>query len=184
MADLPEHIIRIADLPNGVVTTFDLAPDDAARTAIAHALDVPGIRKLKFSGQLEPFGEKDWRLTAELGTTVIQTCVVTLDPVTTRIDERVERIYLTNLPDIDDEEIEMPDDDTTEALPASLDVAAVMIEAVALSLPPYPRADHADIGEAVFTEPGKKPMRDEDARPFAGLAGLRDQLSKDTDSDT
>ncbi|MGB1722615.1 MAG: DUF177 domain-containing protein, partial [Paracoccaceae bacterium] len=39
-----------------------------------------------------------------------------------------------------------------------------------------PRAHGADLGEAVFTEPGKAAMRDEDTRPFAGLAALREQL--------
>jgi hypothetical protein len=35
----------------------------------------------------------------------------------------------------------------------------------------------------VVTEPGVAPMRDEDARPFAGLAGLKDQLSDGSKDD-
>ena len=34
----------------------------------------------------------------------------------------------------------------------------------------------AELGEAVYTAPGQIPMSDEDARPFAGLAALRDKL--------
>ncbi len=54
-----------------------------------------------------------------------------------------------------------------------------MFEALTLALPLYPRADGADLGEPVFTEPGKRPLTDEDARPFAGLKDLRDRLKKD-----
>jgi len=59
-----------------------------------------------------------------------------------------------------------------------IDPAAVMIEALALAMPLYPRAEGADLGEAVHAEPGVTPMRDADARPFAGL---RDRLARDED---
>ncbi|HHI70111.1 MAG TPA: DUF177 domain-containing protein, partial [Rhodobacteraceae bacterium] len=32
--------------------------------------------------------------------------------------------------------------------------------------------------ETTFSEPGTEPMKDEDLRPFAGLASLRDKLDK------
>jgi uncharacterized metal-binding protein YceD (DUF177 family) len=54
-----------------------------------------------------------------------------------------------------------------------------LAEALALALPLYPRAPGAELGEAAFTEPGKPVLRDEDARPFAGLAHLRDKLKGD-----
>ncbi|MCX8227096.1 MAG: DUF177 domain-containing protein, partial [Sulfitobacter sp.] len=34
----------------------------------------------------------------------------------------------------------------------------------------------AELGQAVYAEPGVAPMTDEDARPFAGLAQLREKL--------
>ena len=53
-----------------------------------------------------------------------------------------------------------------------------MAEALALALPDYPRAPDATLENAQVTEPGIAPMSDEDARPFAALAGLRDKLQK------
>ena len=50
-------------------------------------------------------------------------------------------------------------------------------EALSLAIPLYPRAEDATLGEAVFTEPGKQAMTDEDAKPFAGLASLRESLN-------
>jgi len=185
MARLPRRQIRLSDLSNRKASDILLEPDAAERAAIADVLGIPAIRKLRFEARLVPLGQRDWRLEARLGATVVQDCVVTLAPVTTRIDEDVTRSYLAQLPEIDAAEIEMPEDDTLEALPETLDLAAVMIEALALALPPYPRAADADVAEAVFTEPGKAPLRDEDVRPFAGLAGLRDSLTpKPADDDT
>ena len=159
---------------------FEIGPDAPAREAIAQELGLVDLRKLRFSGDLTARGAGDWVLRADLGATVVQRCVVSLEPVATRIDTEVTRQYLAHM-DLPEPgtETEMPEDDTTEPLPEIVDLEAVMIEALSLSLPIYPRKDDADLGEAVFTEPGKTPMRDEDARPFAGLAALRDKLKDD-----
>lgn len=172
--------LRLADLPKTSPTTFGLEPDAGARDALADELGILGIRKLRFAGTLHPVGKRDWELRATLGATVVQPCVVTLDPVTTRIDEEVRRTYLAELPEMPEGgEVEMPEDDTLEPLPDTLDLAQVMAEALALALPPYPRAEGAALADTVFTEPGKSPMTDDEAKPFAGLGALRDKLGKD-----
>lgn len=176
--------IRVGTLTQARGATFDLRPDAAQGAALAGALGLLGLRKARFAGRIvaEPGG--GWRLTAILGATVVQPCGVTLAPVTTRIDEPVERRYLPDYVDPaqdadPDDEIELPEDVDTEALGSVIDPGAVMAEALALALPLYPRAPGAELGEAAFTEPGKPVMRDEDARPFAGLAHLRDKLKGD-----
>ena len=176
MADLPRSILRMADLATGRPTAFSVTPDVDERQAVAQALGIRSIKKLRLSGQLAPVGGKDWALTADLGATVIQECVVTLGPVTTRIDEPVARTYMAEMSEIEASEVEMAEDDSVEQLPASLDLAAVMIEALSLALPLYPRAEGADLGEAVFAAPGTTAMTDEDTKPFAGLGALRDSL--------
>lgn len=170
--------MRLADLATSRPTAFDLVPTAPQRLAIAQALGIIGIKKLRFAGALAPQGKTDWVLTARLGATVVQACVVTLEPVTTRIDEDVALSYVADMPEIEASEIEMPVADSVEALPESLDLAQVMIEALSLALPAYPRAEHADLGAASFAAPGITPMKDEDAKPFAGLAGLRESLEK------
>lgn len=176
LAALPQSHLRLADLPNRRATEFALTPTADERKAIAAELGISAIKKLRFAGHMEPLGQRDWQLTADLGATVVQPCVTTLDPVTTRLDETVTRSYIADLPEIAGSEIEMPDDDTVEMLPAALDLAAVMIEALALALPLYPRKAGAELGTAVFTEPGVTPMSDDEAKPFAGLGELREKL--------
>ena len=156
---------------------FMLKPEAEARAALASDLGIRGIRKLTFSGEIAPSGARDLKLAAKLGATVVQDCVVTGDPVTTRIDETVTRSYLADFVEPDAEEAEMPDDDSAEALPQSLNLADVMAEALALALPPWPRAEGVEPVDITVTEPGKTPMTDEDTKPFAGLKSLRDGLA-------
>lgn len=182
MTTLPTHPLRLSELSNRKDTSVTLDPTTEERDAIASELGLPALRKLRFEARLSPMGKRDWALDATLGATVVQDCVVTLDPVTTRIDETLRRQYLANQEDPEGSEVEMPEDDTIESLPTVLDVAQVMIEALSLALPAYPRVEAANLAEYVVTEPGATPLTQSQMKPFAGLAGLRDAL-KDAEND-
>ncbi|MBD3765028.1 MAG: DUF177 domain-containing protein [Rhodobacterales bacterium] len=171
------HPLRPADLAARRPLAVDLMPDAAAMAAIAADLGLIGLRKLRLKGQMIPQGRTDWRLQAELGATVVQPCVVTLDPVTTRIDEPVLRRWLADWTPPQGDEVEMPEDDTTEPLTAVIDLGAVLVEALALALPLYPRAPGAELGSLVAAEPGVVPLTDQDVKPFAGLAALKNRLT-------
>jgi uncharacterized metal-binding protein YceD (DUF177 family) len=173
--------VRTATLNLSRGAEFDLHLSAPQLEAMAATLGIVRLRKARFTGRIaaEPGG--GWRLTGHLGATVVQSCIVTLDPVTTRIEEEVARRYLPDYRDPaagaePDDEIELPDDVDTEALGPIIDPGAVMTEALALALPLYPRAQSADLAQTAFTEPGKPAMTDADARPFASLASLRDKM--------
>jgi uncharacterized metal-binding protein YceD (DUF177 family) len=172
-----DDILPLARLPRGAEREFDLRPGPEARAALADEMGLLGLKKLRLAGRLIPEGRRDWRLEAVLGATVVQPCVVTTEPVTTRIDEPVLRRYLADMPaPAPGEEVEMPEDDSAEPLPASLDLSAVMAEALALALPLYPRAAGSELGAAAFAPPGAAPLTDDDVKPLAGLGALRDRL--------
>lgn len=172
-------VLRVADLPQNSTTRFDLRPRAEALGALAAELDLLALRKLSFSGDLTASGTRDWELRATLGATVVQPCTVTLDPVTTRIDIPVRRLFVADWHEPEGAEVEMQGDDDSEPLGPEIDVTRIMTEALALALPLYPRKENADLEQANFTEPGKTAMTDEDAKPFAGLANLRDSLKKE-----
>ena len=178
LSDLPSETLRFADLANRSATTFSLEPTAKERAALAQELGISGIRKLSFVGEMAPDSQKDWVLTAKLGATVIQPCVATLDPVTTRIDEPIKLRYLAEMPEIEGDEVEIPDDVSIEELPVSIDLYEVALEALSLALPQFPRAAGAEIGALSVTEPGLTPMTDDDAKPFAGLGALKEALEK------
>ena len=66
----------------------------------------------------------------------------------------------------------MPEDETIEELGEYIDPYSIMQEVLAIEMPDYPRATNASVEDSVFTEPGKDAMTDDDAKPFAALAGL------------
>ncbi len=178
MTQSPPKHLRVADLSTQKPTPFGLDPDAQARAAIAEALGIVEIRKLRFAGKVAPLGDHDWRLDGQLGATVVQNCVVTLDPVTTRLDEQVARTYVADFIEPEGAEVEMPEDDSVEPIPDAIDLMAVMTEALSLALPAFPRSGEVELGEAIFSASGVTPMSDEEAKPFAGLGALRDQLAK------
>lgn len=177
---MPERrTLRPADLSERRPTAFAIEPESEERARLAAELGLAALRKLRFEGEIRPSGKRDWDLSGRLGATVVQPCVVTLDPVTTRIEEDVARRFVETLPDLPaGAEVEMPGDDTVEPLPETIDLGRVMAEALALAIPLYPRREGAELGAAAFTEAGRTPMSDEAAKPFAGLAALRDTPEK------
>ena len=173
------HAFPVTALPQNRPQPFDIVPDEGARAALAQELGLSALRKLRFTGDIRSSGKRDWVLSGQLGATVVQPCVQTLEPVTTRIDVPVERRYLAGWTPTEEPgaETEMPEDVSTEPVPATIDAWTVMAEDLAIAVPDYPRAEDAPpLGEMVVTEPGRAPLRDEDTKTFAGLAALKDKL--------
>ncbi len=155
--------------------SFRLAPGAGERAALAAEFGLVKLRKLRFEGLIRAEGASDWRLTGRLGATVVQACVVSGDPVSSRVEENVTRLYTPDAPEPPgraDAEVEIPDDVDVEPLGRFIEPASVMAEALSLALPPFPRKEGAALGEAVFSAPGVAAMTDADARPFAALRSL------------
>ncbi|WP_298297537.1 DUF177 domain-containing protein [uncultured Litoreibacter sp.] len=176
MSDTNPLFFRTADLPQKRITPLEFAADAAQRAAMAADLGVAQIKKLAFKGTLRAAGKTDWTLTGHLGATVVQPCVITLDPVTTRVEENVTRHYISDWQDPEDAEVEMPGDDTSEPLGAEIDVMATITEALSLAIPAYPRANGAELGAMVHAEPGIEPLNEETVKPFASLADLKKKM--------
>jgi uncharacterized metal-binding protein YceD (DUF177 family) len=162
----------VAAIAGRTSTHVRFRPSAPERKAIAEVLGLLDLPEMEFDGDIRPAGKRDMALRGTLKARVVQPCSVTLEPVTTRITDEVSRQYLADFIEPEADETEIPADDTMEPLPEVIDAAAVAIEALALALPLYPRAPGVELGEAVFTEPGKAPLREGDLKPFAALAGL------------
>lgn len=166
------HPLRPSELAARKPTRLTLAPEAPVRAALAADLGILEIRKLSFKVELTPQGRHDWQLSAQLGATVVQECILTLAPVTTRLDLPITRRYLADMPEPEGDEVEMPEDDTLEPLPEVIDLGDVMAEALALALPDYPRAEGASLAEGLGTPPGAEALTEDKLRPFANLAAL------------
>lgn len=178
-----QTLIRVADLPARKAHHFDIRLEEEALEALADELSILDLRKLRFQGTLQPQGKSAWALSADLGATAVQSCILTLAPVTTRIDTQVRRLFTSAYADtITGEETEMPEDETIEPLAPQIDLSAVIRESLGLALPDYPRAEGAELESAQFAAPGVTPMSDEDTKPFASLASLKEKLEKPDDT--
>lgn len=179
MTDRPlSHPFRVATLPTRKPQRFALAPDAPTLAAVAEDLGITAVSAMRFEGEIRAHGRNDFFMEARLTATVTQPCVISLEPVVTKIDAEVRRHYTADFKIADNDEAEIPDDDTLEPLGEVIDAGEVAVEELSLALPPYPRAKDAELGEAVFAEPGSAPLKDEDLKPFAGLASLKDKLGK------
>lgn len=158
--------LRVAHLNPRAPTQFDLRPDAQTRTAIAQELGLTDLPKLQFTGAIRAEGGEGWEITGQLTARVVQPCVVTLKPVKTNLEERVERHYSPHVMVPEGDEIEMLDE-TVEPLGQFIDLSAVMIEELTLALPEYPRADGAEL-TADTVEDDTPDTR----RPFQGLDQL------------
>lgn len=162
--------LRVAELNPRAVLGFHLRPSPEARAALAAELGLLALKKLDFRGTLAAEGRHDWRLEGVLGATAVQACVITAEPVSTRIDTPVLRRFLRAMPVPTEAKAEIPEDDSLEPLGPLIDPGAVMAEALALALPDYPRAPGATLDEGFgdSTPPG-----DDRPNPFAVLASLK-----------
>ena len=178
-APLPlSHPFAVSGLSKRKPTRFSLKPESEERARIAQALGLLDLVSLRFAGEVRPAGARDFVLEGRLDAIVVQACSISLAPVRSELSEPVLRRYLADWTTPEGEEVEMPEDDTAEPLSDVIDVGHVVIEALLLALPLYPRAPGAELGEAVFAAPGTEPLREADLKPFAGLAALKQKLNE------
>ena len=168
MSEPYSHRLRADRLPVRHATEIDLVPDAAARERIAAALNLLSLPEARLHGTLAPFAADAWLFEGQVEGQVVQPCGITLEPVTTRISETLRRVWSphANVDAAGGEEVEMGDDET-EPLEAEIDLGRVLVEALSLALPPFPRAP----GATLRTDGQDAPAEDT-RKPFANLDAL------------
>ncbi|GAA0305553.1 DUF177 domain-containing protein [Sphingomonas oligophenolica] len=105
---------------------------------------------------------------------VVQSCVVTDDPLPVTVDEPVAlRFVAEDAPDADEIELNEDSLDTMGFDGAAIDLGEAAAETMALALDPFPRGPNA---AAALREAGV--ISEEEAKPLGALAGLKAQLEK------
>lgn len=175
--------ILFADLKHKKRFDFDFRPNSQSSRALSDEIGVLNLSKLRLKGKLSILGQNGWLLKAHLGASVVQNCVISLQPIKTRIDVRVVRKFLKTSETTanttgDTENICLKQDETTEPLGTGVNLPEVLKEALLLELPLYPKAKNAKLNTVTFSEVNVKKMVDEGNKPFAKLATLKDKLMK------
>lgn len=153
-------------------TRFDLTPGAEERRQIADLLDLIDLPDVRLKGEIRPVGHADYALEADLVAEVVQACVVSLAPVPSRITETVQRRFVADWKEPEDEESEIPEDDAVEPLGDAIDLGQILTEAIALALPLYPRAPGVNFDGEIAAPPDSEPLDDEKIKPFSNLAKL------------
>lgn len=148
--------------------------DAAECAALAVRFATPAVRSLAFDAEARPWGPGGWRVTGRVRAGLTQTCVVTLEPVDTDLDEPFERFFAPARR-LEEARALLPEDaeEEPEALGPAIDFGEIAAEAAALGIDPYPRRADAAFDGRLHGPPGSAPMTDEDARPFARLSMLK-----------
>lgn len=136
----------VHDLP-AAGRTFAIEASPEERLALAQRFDIPSVDQLRASGVVRPeAGGRRVKLDGRLEAAVVQTCVVTLEPVPASINADFERFYGYDVLEEEAESVrrelflDLSDDLPVEPLSGDLlDLGAAVAEQLALELDPYPR---------------------------------------------
>ncbi len=149
----------------------------AERAALAERLGIKSLGSLDAEVRLSSVRNGALiRLSTDFTADVIQACVVSLEPVASRIEASFERLYDPSATpaEIDGEAGLSLDEALPEPLIGGvLDLGEIITEELALELNPFPRAPGVDFHEFLPESGESKEKEDEKpGGPFAGLAKL------------
>ena len=164
--------VTVAQIPDRGLHR-ELDADEAQRKAIA---EIGGLREVisaHASFDVTPKSGGRFHVAGNVRARVGQTCVVTLDPIETDIDEPIDLMFappeqIPALSDLVDEAGEGADDvDPPEPIEGGvIDLGRLATDALFLGIDPYPRKP-----DAVFDHDVTPP--DPDDHPFAALKALQ-----------
>ncbi len=128
--------------------TVTLKANEPERAGLALIWDVNAVKALEAELHVARWKKDGVRLKGEVRATIVQSCVVTLEPVESEIIETIDQVYVPEgsklARHIFNENGEMVLDPEGKDIPEtfsgdSIDAGALVCEFVALAIDPYPR---------------------------------------------
>ncbi|HZP69633.1 MAG TPA: DUF177 domain-containing protein [Pseudolabrys sp.] len=142
---------------------------EAPAAVRAQVVKIAGLRDLPHLSAIFDLSRRGAgvHVTGQVKARVGQTCVVTLEPIESTVEEAIDLLFAPQQPaKADDEDHGAGDEDPPEPLvDGKLDLGAVATEFLLLGINPYPRKAGAEFA-AVRAD-------DDGARPFAALEALK-----------
>lgn len=173
------RVVPLADVGlSGTTVTLTASPSE--RQALAEAFDLVDLPSFEATLTVKPWTSHGYRVEGRVIATVVQSCVVTLDPVENSVDEALDVKFvppseIAKYEPKHNEEGEIELDAETLDIPDVLDgdgidVGVLAAEHLALGLDPYPRKPGIAFDPDAF---GLASPADEKVSPFAALAQLK-----------
>ena len=166
--------VTVAQIPERGVHR-ELDADEAQRKAIAEIGGLRDVISAHASFDVMPKSGGRFHVAGHVRARVGQTCVVTLDPIETDIDEPIDLMFappeqIPALSDLVDEAAAGDDDiDPPEPIEGGvIDLGRLATDALFLGIDPYPRKPDAVFDREVTPS-------DPEDHPFAALKALKDK---------
>jgi uncharacterized metal-binding protein YceD (DUF177 family) len=147
---------------------FELSADAATRAAVALALGLRELPRLRARFDLSRHGRDGVSVTGEVRATVGQECVVTLEPVESELNEVVD---LKFMPVVESSSKVASEDAPEPLIGGMIDLGKIATEFLAVGIDPYPRKPGATFDAPV--------IGDDSEHPFAALAALKKEPGGD-----
>lgn len=157
---------------------FDQTADDAERERLRDICDLVEVPRMEAHFTVKPWRKTGFAVKGRVSADVVQSCVVTLEPVRQSVDEEVEVHFVPareaekwrETPDEDGEIVIDPEaEDPPDLFEGNaIELGALAAEYFALGLDPYPRAPGVNFDareEAEESDPERQ-------KPFAGLKDM------------
>ena len=160
-------------------TLLKLSANETERKALAKRLDIPAINFLNAEVRLKPESKgRKVMVDADVTAQVIQTCVVTLEPIENNLHTTTKVRFGNDSRSFQGDEIEIwaEDEDPPDPIvDGIIDVGEIVTERLALALDPFPRSPDVE-----FEVPKGMDNSDDEAvkkpHPFAVLEKLKSKL--------
>lgn len=167
--------VAIDQIPDGGLHRDIVAPETAL-AAIARLADIREVSALSATFDVAKRSNKV-EVTGRVRANVGQTCVVSLEPMETEIDEAIELTFApppagaVSLDNGASDSARAGGEEAPEPLLGnSIDLGAIAAEFLVLAIDPYPRKEGAEFAPPAIEEAGNK--------PFAALAALQKNPGK------
>lgn len=154
-----------------IEVTIEASP--AEREALASRFELQSLKSLTASLTLRQVRGEMVKVAGSFSADVVQTCVVTLDPVPNHVEDRFEALFAPPhlLGSEMDEEVELDihAEDPPEAIvDGAIDVGELTAQYLSLALDPYPRCPEATLDRVLGSGSGQT----DKSSPFAALSKL------------
>jgi uncharacterized metal-binding protein YceD (DUF177 family) len=166
----PIEVERVAGTPS----QYQFDADPAERAALADRFGLIRLDRFHASFSLRRLRKDLIRVKGHISASLVQTCVVTLEPVPAEIAEVVELDFSEN---VDQPGAEMDLDaeaaDGPEPLSGGMiDLGEVAAEQLGLAIDPYPRKPGAEVPTEWAVDPAAEAVPEEKVNPFSALEKL------------
>jgi uncharacterized metal-binding protein YceD (DUF177 family) len=154
----------------------EITATEKERAALAQRFELLSLDSLTASFSLKRVRKDLVRVKGHVSADLVQACVVTLDPVPARIDERFEVDFLEGVqPAVSDLELDAEAAEAPEPAPDGwIDLGELAAEQLGLAMDPYPRKPDAEVPSEWKAEPVAEPAPADRPNPFAALEKLKE----------